>query len=466
MQNNTKNQEKSTSSKKSESEISKSKKEEEISEGYKNLFSKNPLYKITTFEKGSRSIIYLKQSSLQKIYLQLNLSWNKILDILKLRINKGEDKVDYDDFMKDSNKLKILESIVNFYDIRLNNGADRVDITKYSFEEILKKMKFDKNDLLEYLDFIISEYKINYDTPHFKNLLEKAKNLKNKPRTKKRKKSKKKTQTANKEEEKKEEKLPTLNDIITTGNEINEKQIEERKNLINDYINNENNQFLPIKDDKENEVYVNKRIIKKINYKKNKIKENVVVKNYLNDDVIIKKDNINEENDEKKCSVLIKNKGEDKINLIRIPIIKKALKKLGDNTLTDFKNPANGEKEKVNLMDCEFPNVNIENYLNELDKNLDKEEEKKEEKKIEEKIIEKEIKKIKPPEKEYKYDDTILDVSEKEKKKINDIKKNKPKQRDYSHGKFLTQKDLDDLRTGINNERPIIIRRIIYKIIK
>ena len=101
MQNNTKNQEKSTSSKKSESEISKSKKEEEISEGYKNLFSKNPLYKITTFEKGSRSIIYLKQSSLQKIYLQLNLSWNKILDILKLRINKGEDKVDYDDFMKD-----------------------------------------------------------------------------------------------------------------------------------------------------------------------------------------------------------------------------------------------------------------------------------------------------------------------------------------------------------------------------
>ena len=131
-------------------------------------------------------------------------------------------------------------------------------------------MKFDKNDLLEYLDFNISDNKINYDTPHFKNLLEKAKNLKNKPRTKKRKKSKKKTQTANKEEEKKEEKLPTLNDIITTGNEINEKQIEERKNLINDYINNENNQFLPIKDDKENEVYVNKRIIKKINYKKNK----------------------------------------------------------------------------------------------------------------------------------------------------------------------------------------------------
>ena len=126
--------------------------------------------KITTFEKGSRSIIHLKQSSLQKIYVLLGLSWNKFIDLLKLRITKGEAVLNLDDFMKDSNKMNSIENLIEFYDIRLNDGADRVDITTYSFDEILKKMSFDKNNLLEYLDFIITNEKIDYNTPHFKNL--------------------------------------------------------------------------------------------------------------------------------------------------------------------------------------------------------------------------------------------------------------------------------------------------------
>ena len=47
-----KNPLKSSSSKKSESEISTTKEEKDIPEGYKKLFSTNPKYKITTFEKG------------------------------------------------------------------------------------------------------------------------------------------------------------------------------------------------------------------------------------------------------------------------------------------------------------------------------------------------------------------------------------------------------------------------------
>ena len=226
-----KNPLKSSSIKSSESDITTSKQEVEVEipEGYKKLFSKNPSYIITTFEKGSRSIIHLKQSSLQKIYVLLGLSWNKFIDLLKLRITKGEAVLNLDDFMKDSNKMNSIENLIEFYDIRLNDGADRVDITTYSFDEILKKMSFDKNNLLEYLDFIITNEKIDYNTPHFKNLLEKSKILKSKPRTKKRKKSRKKVKSENKEEEKKEEKLPTLNDIIKDKNELNEKQIEEKK---------------------------------------------------------------------------------------------------------------------------------------------------------------------------------------------------------------------------------------------
>ena len=218
-----KNPLKSSSSKKSESEISTTKEEKDIPEGYKKLFSTNPKYKITTFEKGSRSIIYLKQSSLQKIYLQLGLPWNKVLELLKLRLYQGEQKYDKEEFMKDNERMNLLESKLDFYDVRLNNGLDRVDITKYSFEEILKKMNFDKNDLLELLDFIVTNNKTNYNTPHFQNLLEKAKNLKKKPVKKKRKVKKKKT-LETKEEEIKEAKLPTLNDIINPNNDNNDEK--------------------------------------------------------------------------------------------------------------------------------------------------------------------------------------------------------------------------------------------------
>ena len=338
----------------------------------------------------------------------------------------------------------------------------------------------------------------------------------------KRKKNPKIESTENKEEGKNEEKkLPTLNDILRSDSDINkidEKEIENRKNTVKDYISNPNNQFFPILDKDGNECFINRKILNKLNENKEKIKQEFSIKNHVNNEIQIKKEDIPEEKDDnKKIGILVSNDGNNK-NLIRLSTVKKYLKKLPEGSDVEFKDLSTNAKNTINLMTCNFEKIDIESQLNEFDKQLkekseekeeikeeEKEDIKKEEKEEKEEIkeeekeeIKEEVKKEEKEEikeekkeekeeiKEEKKEEEKEEIKEEEKEKITEEKKEEIKNEskineniDISlnvneqlnnkktkneESKEITQEDLNLLR-GNSNDRPIIIRRVVYKII-
>ena len=197
----------------------------------------------------------------------------------------------------------------------------------------------------------------------------------------KRKKNPKIESTENKEEGKKEEtKLPTLNDILRSDSDINkidEKEIENRKNTVKDYISNPNNQFFPILDKDGNECFINRKILSKLNENKEQIKKEFPIKNHLNNEIKIKKEDITEDKDDnKKIGILVSNDDNNKY-LIRMSTIKKYSKKLPEDSNVEFKDLSTNEKNTINLMKCNFEKIDIESQLNEFEQKL-KEENKKE----------------------------------------------------------------------------------------
>ncbi len=273
----------------------------------------------------------------------------------------------------------------------------------------------------------------------------------------KNKKSIKMTPTENTEEGKTAEiKLPTLDDMLRSDSDLNkydEKEIENRKITGTDYISNTNNQFYPILDKDEKECFISRTILSKLNENKEKIKEEFPIKNHLNNEIIIKKENIPEEKDDnKKVGILVKQN--DKSYLVRMSTIKKYSKKLSENQEIEFKDLLTGEKSTINLMNCNFEKIDVEPYLNELEQNLKIEEEK--EKKIKEEIKEKE---------EVKEKENIQNLEKNEVVQENVNKKNKLKElkKEKNNNKEITQEDLNLLRENAV-DRPIVIRRIVYKV--
>lgn len=251
-----------------------------------------------------------------------------------------------------------------------------------------------------------------------------------------------------------ETKLPLLNDILTSDsnvNPFNTQAIEDRKKFIEDYLSNSNNQFFPINDKNGNENYINSKILEKLKENKNKIKDEISVHNYLGNTIIIK-DIPEEKDDNKKVGILVKQN--DKSYLVRMSTIKKYSKKLSENQEIEFKDLFTGEKSIINLMNCNFEKIEIEPYLNELEQNLKIEEEK-------EKIIKEEIKE----KEEVKEKENIQNLEKNEVIQENVNKKNKLKEmkKVKNNDKEITQEDLNLLRENAV-DRPIVIRRIVYKV--
>ena len=309
----------------------------------------------------------------------------------------------------------------------------------------------------------------------------------------KKKKTPKIESTENTEEGKNEDtKLPTLNDIIRSDSiKYDEKEIENRKNIIKEYISNENNQFFPILDINGNECFINRKILSKLNENKEQIKKEFPIKNHLNNEIKIKKEDITEDKDDnKKIGILVSNDDNNKY-LIRMSTIKKYSKKLPEDSNVEFKDLSTNEKNTINLMKCNFEKIDIESQLNEFEQKLkeenknekntelkeesdeeeeeeeeeeEKEDEIKEEKKDEIKVEKKdEIKdEIKEEKKEVKKESIINDdinttLNVNEQLKIGNKKKEESKE--------ITQEDLNLLR-DFSSDKPIIIRRAVYRVSK
>ena len=299
----------------------------------------------------------------------------------------------------------------------------------------------------------------------------------------KKKKTPKIESTENTEEGKNEDtKLPTLNDIIRSDSiKYDEKEIENRKNIIKEYISNENNQFFPILDINGNECFINRKILSKLNENKEQIKKEFPIKNHLNNEIKIKKEDITEDKDDnKKIGILVSNDDNNKY-LIRMSTIKKYSKKLPEDSNVEFKDLSTNEKNTINLMKCNFEKIDIESQLNEFEQKLkeenknekntelkeesDEEEEEEEEEKEDEIKEEKkdEIKdEIKEEKKEVKKESIINDdinttLNVNEQLKIGNKKKEESKE--------ITQEDLNLLR-DFSSDKPIIIRRAVYRVSK
>ena len=345
------------------------------------------------------------------------------------------------------------------------------------------------------------------------------------------------TPTENTEEGKTAEiKLPTLDDMLRSDSDLikyDEKEIENRKITGTDYISNPNNQFYPILDKDEKECFISRTILSKLNENKEKIKEEFPIKNHLNNEIIIKKENIPEEKDDNKnIGILVSNDDNNKY-LIKLATVKKYLKKLPEGTDVECKDLSTNEKTKINFMKCNFEKIDIESQLNEFDKKLKeqseekeieeedkiekikeekneevkedekkdeveevKEEEKNEEDKIEkvkeekndevkeeEKNEEDKIEKVKEEKnEEVKEEEIRKDVKQEIKEEIKEEIKNlsgdneninvslnineqlKKDKKKKAESKEITQEDLNLIR-GNSNDKPIIIRRAVYKVI-
>ena len=295
----------------------------------------------------------------------------------------------------------------------------------------------------------------------------------------KKKKTPKIESTENTEEGKNEDtKLPTLNDIIRSDSiKYDEKEIENRKNIIKEYISNENNQFFPILDINGNECFINRKILSKLNENKEQIKKEFPIKNHLNNEIKIKKEDITEDKDDnKKIGILVSNDDNNKY-LIRMSTIKKYSKKLPEDSNVEFKDLSTNEKNTINLMKCNFEKIDIESQLNEFEQKLkeenknekntelkeesDEEEEEEEEEK-EDEIKEKKKDEIKEEKKEVKKESIINDdinttLNVNEQLEIGNKKKEESKE--------ITQEDLNLLR-DFSSDKPIIIRRAVYRVSK
>ena len=307
----------------------------------------------------------------------------------------------------------------------------------------------------------------------------------------KKKKTPKIESTENTEEGKNEDtKLPTLNDIIRSDSiKYDEKEIENRKNIIKEYISNENNQFFPILDINGNECFINRKILSKLNENKEQIKKEFPIKNHLNNEIKIKKEDITEDKDDnKKIGILVSNDDNNKY-LIRMSTIKKYSKKLPEDSNVEFKDLSTNEKNTINLMKCNFEKIDIESQLNEFEqklkeenkneKNTELKEESDEEEEEEEEEKEDEIKEEKKDEIKEEKKDEIKDEIKEEKKEVkkesiinDDINTtlnvneqleigNKKKE----ESKEITQEDLNLLR-DFSSDKPIIIRRAVYRVSK
>ena len=307
----------------------------------------------------------------------------------------------------------------------------------------------------------------------------------------KKKKTPKIESTENTEEGKNEDtKLPTLNDIIRSDSiKYDEKEIENRKNIIKEYISNENNQFFPILDINGNEWFINRKILSKLNENKEQIKKEFPIKNHLNNEIKIKKEDITEDKDDnKKIGILVSNDDNNKY-LIRMSTIKKYSKKLPEDSNVEFKDLSTNEKNTINLMKCNFEKIDIESQLNEFEqklkeenkneKNTELKEESDEEEEEEEEEKEDEIKEEKKDEIKEEKKDEIKDEIKEEKKEVkkesiinddinttlnvNEQLKIGNKKKEES--KEITQEDLNLLR-DFSNDKPIIIRRAVYRVSK
>ena len=309
----------------------------------------------------------------------------------------------------------------------------------------------------------------------------------------KKKKTPKIESTENTEEGKNEDtKLPTLNDIIRSDSiKYDEKEIENRKNIIKEYISNENNQFFPILDINGNECFINRKILSKLNENKEQIKKEFPIKNHLNNEIKIKKEDITEDKDDnKKIGILVSNDDNNKY-LIRMSTIKKYSKKLPEDSNVEFKDLSTNEKNTINLMKCNFEKIDIESQLNEFEqklkeenkneKNTELKEESDEEEEEEEEEEEKEdeIKEEKKDEIKEEKKDEIKDEIKEEKKEVkkesiinddinttlnvNEQLKIGNKKKEES--KEITQEDLNLLR-DFSSDKPIIIRRAVYRVSK
>ena len=307
----------------------------------------------------------------------------------------------------------------------------------------------------------------------------------------KKKKTPKIESTENTEEGKNEDtKLPTLNDIIRSDSiKYDEKEIENRKNIIKEYISNENNQFFPILDINGNECFINRKILSKLNENKEQIKKEFPIKNHLNNEIKIKKEDITEDKDDnKKIGILVSNDDNNKY-LIRMSTIKKYSKKLPEDSNVEFKDLSTNEKNTINLMKCNFEKIDIESQLNEFEqklkeenkneKNTELKEESDEEEEEEEEEKEDEIKEEKKDEIKEETKDEIKDEIKEEKKEVkkesiinddinttlnvNEQLKIGNKKKEES--KEITQEDLNLLR-DFSSDKPIIIRRAVYRVSK
>ena len=354
---------------------------------HQKLFDSSPIYTITTYEKGSRSMIKLEQKHIMKILELLRKPWDNIMMYLKINITAESETKQYnseEDFMQDAHKYEQLLDQTLIYNVECNEGSDSVDISNVSFFKILQLMEIQKLDAMEFISIVITSDKFeDYNNkPNLQRLLAKSKLLSKFQQIKNKLKNK---IYIIKQGDDISKKLPKKNldgleyylnmfsdkDSLSDKKEVSRKDdISLRKKYILEYISEPKNYFILIKDKDGNSIVVSRIIIEFIITNIMEFTTDIIeIKDFQGQKVLLNKNDIPKDfNNEIQYEILIIIEETENTKIpIKMNFIKENIELMtSPNIKMETNNIYTGNKYIINLYTCIFYVYSPETQIKEL----------------------------------------------------------------------------------------------------
>ena len=106
------------------------------------------------------------------------MPYQTIFKIIKTK-NSGK-KTNKFHFIKKDKEINLFEIKIDIFIVKFKNNYNPIYLTKYSLENIFRKMNIEENNVFQFLDLIITKNKLNNNSFKINKLLGNAKNLKQK----------------------------------------------------------------------------------------------------------------------------------------------------------------------------------------------------------------------------------------------------------------------------------------------
>ena len=106
------------------------------------------------------------------------MPYQTIFKIIKTK-NSGK-KTNKFHFIKKDKEINLFEIKIDIFIVKFKNKYNPIYLTKYSLENIFRKMNIEENNLFQFLDLIITKNKLNNNSFKINKLLGNVKNLKQK----------------------------------------------------------------------------------------------------------------------------------------------------------------------------------------------------------------------------------------------------------------------------------------------